>query len=86
MREAEARYNLAMMMLHNGDADRARTELERCLKADPTSARRRRSWRAWRPARGTRPRRPRTVKAGWVTDVQPVGYEELAPVKLNSGR
>jgi len=35
MREAEARYNLAMIMLHNGDAERGRAELENCLKADP---------------------------------------------------
>ncbi len=35
MREADARYNLAQMMIHNGDVDKARMELRLCLKADP---------------------------------------------------
>jgi tetratricopeptide (TPR) repeat protein len=35
MREAEARYNLAQMMLHNGDEEKARMELRLALKADP---------------------------------------------------
>jgi tetratricopeptide (TPR) repeat protein len=35
MREAEARYNLAMMMIHNGDTDKAQMELRLCVRADP---------------------------------------------------
>lgn len=35
MHEAEARFNLAQMMLHNGETEKARTELRLCLKADP---------------------------------------------------
>jgi tetratricopeptide (TPR) repeat protein len=35
MREADARFNLAKMMLHNGDLEKARAELRLCLKADP---------------------------------------------------
>ena len=36
MRETDARYNLSMMMAHNGDADKAREQLHVTLKADPT--------------------------------------------------
>jgi Flp pilus assembly protein TadD len=36
MREGEARYNLGMMMLHNGDKERARTEFTLVLQADPS--------------------------------------------------
>jgi Tfp pilus assembly protein PilF len=36
MRESEARFNLAQMMIHNGEMDKARAELKLCLKADPT--------------------------------------------------
>ena len=35
MREAEARYNLAMMMIHNGDTDKAQMELRLSVRADP---------------------------------------------------
>jgi tetratricopeptide (TPR) repeat protein len=35
MREPEARYNLAMMMVHNGDLDKAKMELRLALRADP---------------------------------------------------
>ena len=35
MREAEARYNLAMMMIHNGDKERAREYLQAAMRADP---------------------------------------------------
>ena len=35
MREAEARYNLAMMMLHNNEVERAKMELKLALRADP---------------------------------------------------
>lgn len=34
MRENEARYNLAQMMLHNGDTDKARQQLEYALQID----------------------------------------------------
>lgn len=36
MKEAEARYFLALMMIHNGDRDRAQSELQLALRADPT--------------------------------------------------
>ena len=36
MREAEARYNLAKMMLHNQEPEKARLELRMALQADPT--------------------------------------------------
>jgi tetratricopeptide (TPR) repeat protein len=80
MREADARYNLAMMMLHNGEADRARAELERCLKADPNfspAAERLAALAAGNPAPPAAPT---------VADVKGVGFEELAPVQLNHGR
>ena len=35
MREAEARYNLACMMIYNGEMDKARMELGLALRADP---------------------------------------------------
>jgi tetratricopeptide (TPR) repeat protein len=35
MREAEARYNLAKMMLHNNEPDKARIELRMAIQADP---------------------------------------------------
>jgi tetratricopeptide (TPR) repeat protein len=35
MRQAEARYNLAMMMIHNGDKERAREYLQAAMRADP---------------------------------------------------
>jgi tetratricopeptide (TPR) repeat protein len=36
MREAEARYNLAKMMLHNNEPEKARIELRLALQADPS--------------------------------------------------
>ena len=36
MRESEARYNLAKVMLHNGDDDKAKMELRLSLRADPS--------------------------------------------------
>ena len=35
MREADARYNLAMMMIHNGDTEKAQMELRLSVRADP---------------------------------------------------
>lgn len=35
MRESEARYNLAQMMLHNNQVDRAKQQLEYALQSDP---------------------------------------------------
>lgn len=35
MREAEARFNLAQMMVHNGEVEKARIELQLALHADP---------------------------------------------------
>jgi tetratricopeptide (TPR) repeat protein len=35
MREPDARFNLAKMMIHNGEVEKARAELRLCLKADP---------------------------------------------------
>jgi tetratricopeptide (TPR) repeat protein len=35
MRETEARYNLSMMMVHNGHNDQARRQLQIALRADP---------------------------------------------------
>jgi Tfp pilus assembly protein PilF len=35
MREAEARYNLAKMMLHNNEPEKARIELRMALQVDP---------------------------------------------------
>jgi tetratricopeptide (TPR) repeat protein len=35
MGEAEAHYNLAQMMIHNGDIEKARVELRLALEADP---------------------------------------------------
>ena len=35
MRPAEAHYNLALMMIHNGNADQARRALQQALEADP---------------------------------------------------
>lgn len=35
MREAEARYNLAKMMLHNNEPEKARIELRMAVQADP---------------------------------------------------
>jgi len=36
MRESEARYNLAKVMIHNGDEDKAKMELRLSLRADPS--------------------------------------------------
>ena len=83
MREVEARYNLAMMMLHNGDTDRSRAELQKCLALDPNfspAAERLTGLAAGNPAPAVPPTGPTTA------DVKPVGFEELAPVKLNHGR
>lgn len=83
MREAEARYNLAMMMAHNGDTERARAELERCLKADPNfapAAEKLSTLAAGNP-------HPQPMPVPLVpADVKPVGFEELAPVQLGTGR
>jgi tetratricopeptide (TPR) repeat protein len=35
MRQAEARYNLAKMMIHNGDTEQAREYLHAAMRADP---------------------------------------------------
>lgn len=35
MRQAEARYNLAMMMIHNGDTEKAREYLHAAIRVDP---------------------------------------------------
>lgn len=35
MREPDARFSLAKMMIHNGEVEKARAELQLCLKADP---------------------------------------------------
>ena len=98
MREAEARYNLAMMMLHNGDPERARAELGRCLKADPNFAPATEKLAAL--AAGNRPPEPATAvqlvpaapavpgpsPTPPAADVTPVGFEELAPVQLGTGQ
>lgn len=70
MRPAEARYNLAMMMMHNGDAERAKGELQRCLQADPNF--------------GAASEKLAALNAGPVraADVKTVGFEELDPVPL----
>lgn len=36
MKESEARYNMAMMMVHNGDVEKAKLELRLSLKSDPS--------------------------------------------------
>jgi Flp pilus assembly protein TadD len=84
MREAEARYNLAMMMLHNGDAEQARIELERSLKADPNfgAAAEQLSALAAGNARPT----AEPVPLAPALDVTPGGIEELAPVQLGTAR
>jgi tetratricopeptide (TPR) repeat protein len=80
MREAEARYNLAMMLLHNGETERARAELERCLKADPNFGAASEKLSAL-AAGNSAPAAPALAP-----DVKSVGFEELAPVQLNHGR
>lgn len=83
MREAEARYNLAMMMAHNGDVERAKAELERCLKADPNFAPATEKLSALAAGNG----QPQSTAVPLIpADVKPVGFEELAPVQLGGGR
>jgi Tfp pilus assembly protein PilF len=84
MRETEARYNLAMMMLHNGDADRAKVELEKCLKADPNFAPATEQLAAL--AAGNEQPVANPPIASPPTDEKPGGVEELAPVQLGTGR
>ena len=69
MREAEARYNLAMMMLHNGDVERAKMELKLAQKADPNFAAAGEKLAGL--ANGPAP-----------ADTRQAGFEELDPVKL----
>jgi tetratricopeptide (TPR) repeat protein len=88
MREAEARYNLAMMMLHNGDAERAKAELESCLKADPNFAPATEQLAALATGSEQPGATPAAVPpiATPPTDERPGGVEELAPVQLGTGR
>ena len=84
MREAEARYNLAMMMLHNGETDRARGELQRCMAIDPNfspAAEKLTSLAAGNPAPPVTP-----AAAPPAADIKSGTVEELAPVHLNHGR
>jgi tetratricopeptide (TPR) repeat protein len=85
MREADARYNLAMMMLHNGDAERARAELDRCLKVDPNFAPAAAQLSALAAENAPRPVAPVTLP---VAPAGPAagGVEELAPVQLGPAR
>jgi Tfp pilus assembly protein PilF len=81
MRESEARYNLAMMMLHNGEIERARIELERCLKADPNFAAAGEKL-ASLAVGNTRPEPVPVPPVGPLADTKRHGVEELAPVLL----
>ena len=84
MRETEARYNLAMMMLHNGDAERAKAELEKCLKADPNFAPATEQLAAMEAGNEQPVAIPSIATPP--TDEKPAGVEELAPVRLGTGR
>lgn len=84
MREVEARFNLAMMMLHNGEADRAKAELEKCLNADPNFAPAAEQLAAL--ATGQEQPMPAPVPPARPTDEKPGGVEELAPVQLGTRR
>jgi Tfp pilus assembly protein PilF len=87
MREVEARYNLAMMMLHNGETERGREELERCLMADPNYAPATEQLTAL--ANGNQRPNPVPIPQSPAmppTDDKPGAVEELAPVQLGVGR
>jgi Tfp pilus assembly protein PilF len=73
MREGEARYNLAMMMLHNGDQERARTEFTLVLQVDPTMMAAKDQLLAMTAA-GAASVRP---------DIRTVGHETVEPVRVN---
>jgi Tfp pilus assembly protein PilF len=80
MRESEARYNLAMMMVHNGDLGRGKEELRLALRADPNFAAAAEKLSALESGAPVTPT-PR-VEAG--PNVPSSGIEELPAVQLNS--
>jgi Tfp pilus assembly protein PilF len=69
MREGEARYNLAMMMLHNGDTDKARMELTLVLHVDPSM----------QVAKDQLMAMAATGAAAVRPEIRTVGHEEVAP-------
>jgi Tfp pilus assembly protein PilF len=77
MRESEAHYNLAMMMIHNGDTDRARHELQMSLRVDPNFSAAGEKLSALMKGE---------LKTDMRSDVQTVGYEEIDPVRINAPR
>jgi tetratricopeptide (TPR) repeat protein len=89
MREPEARYNLAGLMAHNGDVDRAKQELRLALKADPNFA----AAAAKLTALSDGPNAPPVItNAGGpgpvqgMTEVRPAEFSELEPIKLGAPR
>ncbi|HEX3148781.1 MAG TPA: hypothetical protein VHR66_11900 [Gemmataceae bacterium] len=77
MRESEAHYNLAMMMIHNGDMARARQELQMSLRVDPNFSAAGEKLTALINGQ---------LKSDAHSDVRTVGYEEVEPVRLNTPR
>lgn len=77
MRESEAHYNLAMMMIHNSDIDRARHELQMSLRVDPNFSAAGEKLTALMKGE---------LKSDPHSDVRTVGYEEIDPVRINSPR
>ena len=80
MREAEARYNLAMMMVHNGDVERAKRELRLAQQADPNFGAAAEKLAALETGAPVTP--APQVDAG--PNVPASGVEELPAVQLNT--
>lgn len=77
MRESEAHYNLAMMMIHNGDMSRARQELQMSQRADPNFSAATEKLSALLKG---------DLKPDSKSDLQTVGFEEIEPVRINAPR
>jgi Flp pilus assembly protein TadD len=82
MREPEARYNLAMMMVHNGDLERAKGELRLARQADPNFAAAAEQLAAMESGNPMAPA-PR-VEPSPNLPTAPTGVEELPAVQLNA--
>jgi tetratricopeptide (TPR) repeat protein len=82
MREPEARYNLAMMMVHNGETDRARGELRLALQVDPNFGPAAEKLTALETGSPVTP----TPQVGATPNVPAGGIEELPAVQLGGPR
>jgi Tfp pilus assembly protein PilF len=71
MREGEARYNLAMMMLHNKDMEKARMEFNLVLHADPSMV----------AAKDQLLAMAATGAAAIRSDIKTVSHEEVQPAR-----